>query len=268
MTRSTGRRCVMDAEWANDRAPGSRRPPTAVVCVRQHHGGHAVQMAHRTPASLTGGDRSRVPDVQPRRACPARSAARGVDYARGPSPRFPGGVAQRKSARLTIGRSLVRHQPSPQPALDQQSQPLPPPSGLIGSASPGSVATEHREIAGVPAGLSRVWSTRRSRAAQADAYAESLDACLAVAASTSSTMWGFTDRHSWVPGFFDGQGADACDRGPVTRTGVRRAAAHAPAARGTVTRPAGQGQTGPRPQRSRRGSLPCPVVGTSRVTLV
>jgi endo-1,4-beta-xylanase len=33
--------------------------------------------------------------------------------------------------------------------------------------------------------------------------------CLAVRRCVSFTVWGFTDAHSWVPGFFTGQGA-AC----------------------------------------------------------
>jgi len=44
-------------------------------------------------------------------------------------------------------------------------------------------------------------------ATQADTFRGSLEACLAVPECVSYTVWGFTDRHSWVPGVFDGQGA-------------------------------------------------------------
>lgn len=44
-------------------------------------------------------------------------------------------------------------------------------------------------------------------ATQADTFAGSLEACLAVPQCVSYTVWGFTDRHSWVPDVFDGQGA-------------------------------------------------------------
>lgn len=42
---------------------------------------------------------------------------------------------------------------------------------------------------------------------QAADYAAVVDACLAVDGCVGITTWGFTDAHSWVPGFFDGQGA-------------------------------------------------------------
>ncbi|WP_372348386.1 endo-1,4-beta-xylanase [Streptomyces sp. KL116D] len=45
------------------------------------------------------------------------------------------------------------------------------------------------------------------RARQADDYRRLLDACLAVRSCTSFTVWGFTDKYSWVPGTFPGQGA-------------------------------------------------------------
>ena len=41
---------------------------------------------------------------------------------------------------------------------------------------------------------------------QAAYYKTTLDACIAVAKCNSFTIWGFTDKYSWVPGFFDGQG--------------------------------------------------------------
>jgi endo-1,4-beta-xylanase len=44
-------------------------------------------------------------------------------------------------------------------------------------------------------------------AQQALDYRAVADACLAVAGCEGITTWGFTDLHSWVPGFFDGQGA-------------------------------------------------------------
>jgi hypothetical protein len=42
---------------------------------------------------------------------------------------------------------------------------------------------------------------------QADAYKRVLDACKAVSRCVSITTWGFTDRYSWIPGFFNGKGA-------------------------------------------------------------
>jgi len=44
-------------------------------------------------------------------------------------------------------------------------------------------------------------------AQQADDYRGVIDACLAVPGCTGITTWGFTDKYSWIPGFFDGQGA-------------------------------------------------------------
>ncbi|MEU2550064.1 endo-1,4-beta-xylanase [Streptomyces roseolus] len=44
-------------------------------------------------------------------------------------------------------------------------------------------------------------------ARQADDYRRLLDACLNVRRCTSFTVWGFTDKYSWVPDTFEGQGA-------------------------------------------------------------
>ena len=46
-------------------------------------------------------------------------------------------------------------------------------------------------------------------AIQADYYSRLMQSCLTVRRCVSYTVWGFTDAHSWVPGFFTGQGA-AC----------------------------------------------------------
>ncbi|BCB75488.1 beta-xylanase [Phytohabitans flavus] len=43
--------------------------------------------------------------------------------------------------------------------------------------------------------------------AQANGYSILLRACLLAKKCTSFTVWGFTDKYSWVPGFFTGQGA-------------------------------------------------------------
>jgi endo-1,4-beta-xylanase len=43
--------------------------------------------------------------------------------------------------------------------------------------------------------------------AQAQGYNTVLQGCLLVESCTSFTVWGYTDRYSWVPGFFDGEGA-------------------------------------------------------------
>ncbi|MEJ3748754.1 endo-1,4-beta-xylanase [Actinomycetes bacterium KLBMP 9797] len=43
--------------------------------------------------------------------------------------------------------------------------------------------------------------------AQAYAYSSLLTACLLAQRCVSFTVWGYTDKYSWVPGFFTGQGA-------------------------------------------------------------
>jgi endo-1,4-beta-xylanase len=43
--------------------------------------------------------------------------------------------------------------------------------------------------------------------AQANGYGILLRACLLAKRCTSFTVWGFTDKYSWVPGVFTGQGA-------------------------------------------------------------
>ncbi|EOR70126.1 endo-1,4-beta-xylanase [Thermobifida fusca TM51] len=42
---------------------------------------------------------------------------------------------------------------------------------------------------------------------QADYYQQALEACLAVEGCDSFTIWGFTDKYSWVPVFFPDEGA-------------------------------------------------------------
>ncbi|MFI8191498.1 endo-1,4-beta-xylanase [Streptomyces sp. NPDC085946] len=42
---------------------------------------------------------------------------------------------------------------------------------------------------------------------QADYYRRALSACLAVEGCNSFTIWGFTDKYSWVPVFFQGEGS-------------------------------------------------------------
>ncbi len=49
--------------------------------------------------------------------------------------------------------------------------------------------------------------TDEKLAMQADYYARMMRSCVAVRRCVSFTVWGFTDAHSWVPGFFTGQGA-------------------------------------------------------------
>ncbi|GAA3841948.1 endo-1,4-beta-xylanase [Streptomyces phyllanthi] len=44
-------------------------------------------------------------------------------------------------------------------------------------------------------------------ATQADYFRRLLDACLGARGCRSFTVWGYTDRYSWVPGVFAGQGA-------------------------------------------------------------
>jgi endo-1,4-beta-xylanase len=43
--------------------------------------------------------------------------------------------------------------------------------------------------------------------AQAQGYSVLLQGCLLAKRCRSFTVWGFTDKYSWVPGFFDGEGA-------------------------------------------------------------
>jgi endo-1,4-beta-xylanase len=43
--------------------------------------------------------------------------------------------------------------------------------------------------------------------AQAQGYSTLIMGCLLVKRCTSFTVWGYTDKYSWVPGFFSGQGA-------------------------------------------------------------
>jgi endo-1,4-beta-xylanase len=45
------------------------------------------------------------------------------------------------------------------------------------------------------------------RDAQAQGYSAQLQGCLLANRCDSFTVWGYTDKYSWVPGFFDGQGA-------------------------------------------------------------
>ncbi|KAB8165734.1 1,4-beta-xylanase [Streptomyces sp. 3MP-14] len=49
--------------------------------------------------------------------------------------------------------------------------------------------------------------TRQQLRQQADYYGRALSACLAVEGCDSFTIWGFTDKYSWVPVFFEGEGA-------------------------------------------------------------
>ncbi|WP_117212806.1 endo-1,4-beta-xylanase [Allorhizocola rhizosphaerae] len=43
--------------------------------------------------------------------------------------------------------------------------------------------------------------------AQAQGYSTLIQGCLLARRCTSFTVWGFTDKYSWVPGFFEGEGA-------------------------------------------------------------
>ncbi|MFE6287637.1 endo-1,4-beta-xylanase [Streptomyces sp. NPDC057877] len=49
--------------------------------------------------------------------------------------------------------------------------------------------------------------TRAQLTQQADYYQRALSACLAVDGCNSFTIWGFTDKYSWVPVFFEGEGS-------------------------------------------------------------
>ncbi|MEY9214991.1 endo-1,4-beta-xylanase [Thermobifida halotolerans] len=58
---------------------------------------------------------------------------------------------------------------------------------------------------------------------QADYYQQALEACLAVEGCDSFTIWGFTDKYSWVPVFFEGEGSATV----MTEDFVRKPAFHA-----------------------------------------
>lgn len=49
--------------------------------------------------------------------------------------------------------------------------------------------------------------TATEQSAQVAAYDQTLEACIAVRACISYTVWGFGDAYSWVPGVFQGEGA-------------------------------------------------------------
>jgi endo-1,4-beta-xylanase len=51
--------------------------------------------------------------------------------------------------------------------------------------------------------------TDEKLATQASYFSQMMSACLGNRHCTEFTAWGYTDRHSWVPGFFTGEGA-AC----------------------------------------------------------
>jgi endo-1,4-beta-xylanase len=50
-------------------------------------------------------------------------------------------------------------------------------------------------------------ATKASLATQAADYGKLMQACLAVERCVSFTVWGFSDRYSWIPGWFPGEGA-------------------------------------------------------------
>ncbi len=49
--------------------------------------------------------------------------------------------------------------------------------------------------------------TERTLAQQAEVYGDVLDVCLQAGNCSAFVLWGFTDRHSWVPDFFSGWGS-------------------------------------------------------------
>ena len=58
-------------------------------------------------------------------------------------------------------------------------------------------------------------------ATQATYFRGLLDACLGARRCTSFTVWGFSDKYSWVPGVFAGQGAATLMDEEFGRSGVR-----------------------------------------------
>ncbi|WP_431986560.1 endo-1,4-beta-xylanase [Streptomyces griseoflavus] len=65
--------------------------------------------------------------------------------------------------------------------------------------------------------------TAEQKRKQADYYQRTLQACLAVDGCNSFTIWGFTDKYSWVPVFFEGEGYATV----MTDTYERKPAFHA-----------------------------------------
>ena len=65
---------------------------------------------------------------------------------------------------------------------------------------------------------------RDEAATQASYFRRLLDACLGARSCTSFTVWGFTDKYSWVPGVFDGEGSATPMDETYGRSGVRGAA--------------------------------------------
>jgi endo-1,4-beta-xylanase len=82
---------------------------------------------------------------------------------------------------------------------------------------PGDLADNMRRFiaAGVETALTEVDVrmplpvTPEKQATQAAFYRDTFDACVRVRHCVGYTVWGFTDRHSWIPGFFAGEGS-AC----------------------------------------------------------
>jgi endo-1,4-beta-xylanase len=50
-------------------------------------------------------------------------------------------------------------------------------------------------------------ATEEKLAQQAEWYADLTDACLAVRRCVGITVWDYTDKYSWIPAFFEGEGA-------------------------------------------------------------
>jgi endo-1,4-beta-xylanase len=69
-------------------------------------------------------------------------------------------------------------------------------------------------------------ATRTDLKKQATLYRNMLQACLAVPQCRSFSTWGVTDRYSWIPEFFPGQGAallfDSDDRAKPAYHSVRQ----------------------------------------------
>jgi endo-1,4-beta-xylanase len=54
-------------------------------------------------------------------------------------------------------------------------------------------------------------------ATQSSYYDRALEACVAVDECKSFTIWGFTDKYSWVPVFFSGEGEATVMRNDFSR---------------------------------------------------
>jgi len=111
--------------------------------------------------------------------------------------------------------------------------------------------------------------------AQANNYRSVVAGCLAVARCTSITVWGVTDKYSWVPSTFPGQGAallfdDNYNKKPAYDATLSALGGAAATVSPTSPRPSSPSPSSPRPSSpspsSPGPSSPGPTAGGCRVT--